>query len=134
MRDIDIEYILHCLFYSLNSGIAKFDYLSGIGHYDMIVLLVEIGFFIMRLILSKLMLANQTGFQQKFDCIVQRSPTHAIVFVFHFDIQVLYIKMLFAVINFLKYSVAFRRFSVSMRLKIECKNIFYNFLIVTIIG
>jgi len=134
MRDIDIEYFLHCLFDSLYSGIAKFDYLTCIGHYDMIVLFIEIRFLVMSLILSKLVLAYQTGFQQKFNGVVQRSPTHAVVFVFHFDIKIFYVKMLFAVINFLKYSVAFRRFAVSMRLKIECKNIFYNFLIVTIIG
>lgn len=134
IRDVDVEYFLHCLFDGLNSGVAKFDYFSSIGHDDVVVLLVEVRFFIMRLILSKLVFANQTGFQQKLDRVVERGPAYAIVFVFHFDVEILYVKMLFAVINFLKDGVTLGRFAVSVRLKIECKNIFYNFLIATIIG
>ena len=50
----------YSLFDGLNSWITKLNYLPGICHDDVVVLFIEIGLFIMCLILSKLMFANQT--------------------------------------------------------------------------
>ena len=58
--NLDAEYFFDGFFDGLYSWVTKFNHFTGIGHDNMIVLLVEIGLLVMRLVLSKLVLANQT--------------------------------------------------------------------------
>src|SRR5690606_748462 len=83
----------------------------------------------MCLILTKLMTAYQTTFQQQFYRVVKRSTAYTIILVFHFNIQRFNIKMLLTIINFLKDGITFGCFSMSFILQIFCKNILYNLLI-----
>ncbi len=102
VADLDVEHLLDGLFDRLDTGIAKFHYFSGIGENHMVVLSVEIGFLILRLIFAELMLSYQFTFQQQFNGIVQRGPTHPVVFILHVDIERFDVEMLFAVIDFLQ--------------------------------
>ena len=61
--NVHSENFFNRLFYRLNSRVTKFDYFAGVAHNDVIVLLVEIGLFVMSLILAKLMTSYQTAFQ-----------------------------------------------------------------------
>ena len=56
--DFYAENFFYGLFDGLNARIAEFDDFAGVGHDDVIVLLVEIRFFVMRLVLSELVFAN----------------------------------------------------------------------------
>ena len=58
-----IKNFFYGFFYLLDSWVTKLFDLSCIGIDKMIVLVIEIGFFVLCLILSKLMLPNQTAIQ-----------------------------------------------------------------------
>lgn len=121
------------LFYSFFDGlypwVTKLDNLPGISHNDMVMLPVEVGFFIMALVLAKLVPSYQAAFQQQFYRVIERSAAYTIVFIFHFDIQRFNVKMLLAVVYFLKYGIALRGFPVPFILQEFCKNVFYNVLV-----
>lgn len=97
---IDIKNFFYGFFYLLDSGITKFFDLTRIGVDKMVVLVVKIRFFVLRLIFSKLVFSNQSTLQQKFDRIVESCPADSVIFIFHFDVKRLYIKVLFTVVNF----------------------------------
>ena len=59
--DFDSENVFHGLFYGLYAWIAKLDYFACIDHDNVIVLLVEIGFFVVGLVLTELVFANQVA-------------------------------------------------------------------------
>ena len=81
----------------------------------------------MRLVLAKLMPSYQCTFQQQFYRIVKRCTAYTIVFVLHFYVQRLYVKMILGVVYFLKYSITLRCFPVSLVFKEFRKNIFLIF-------
>ena len=61
--NVDTKDLFYGFFYRLNPWVAKLNHFAGVRHDNMVVLFVKIGFFIMRLILTKLMFANQTTIQ-----------------------------------------------------------------------
>ncbi len=131
--DLYIENILHRFLDGLDPGIAEFNDLAGVGHNDMVVLPVKVGFFVVRLALAKLVLANKFRFQQKIDRIVQRCSAHTIIFVLHFDIKIFYIKMFSRIIDFLKDRVSFWGFAMAVVLKIFGENRLHRFLIFAVV-
>ena len=132
--DLNPENILDRLLDRLDAWVAELDDFARIGHDDVVVLLVEIRFLIMRLVLAELVFADERAVEQEFDRVVQRRTAHAVVLVFHLDVEVLDIKMFLAVVNFLQDRKALGRFTVSVFLKIHRKNALYNFLIFTVVG
>lgn len=58
----DIEDFFDGLFDTLDPRVAELDHLSA-GKDDMVVLFVEIGLFVMRLVLPELMFSYQAAFQ-----------------------------------------------------------------------
>lgn len=134
VRDLNAENVFNRLLDGLDARVAEFDHLARIGHDDVVVLLVEIRFFVMRLVLAELVFAHQSAVEQQFYGVVQRGTRHAVILVFHLDVEVLYIKMLFTVVNFLQDRVAFRRFAVPFVFKISRKNVLYGFLVFDVIG
>lgn len=132
--DLDIKNFFNCLFDDLDPWVAKFNDFAGIGHYNMVVLLIEVRFFIVRLVLSKLMLSDKRAIKQKFNRIVKCSSANAVVLVLHLDIEVFNIKMLFAVINLLKNGVALRGFSMALVFQVFGKDILYDFLVFAVIN
>lgn len=62
--DLDIKNLLNRFFDVFDSWITKFYHLPCIGHDDMVVLFVKIGFFVVGLILTKLMSSHQSAFQK----------------------------------------------------------------------
>src|SRR5690606_37989396 len=109
----NVKDILYGLFDALTTRVTKFNNFTSIGYNDMVVLLVKIRFFVMCLVLPKLMTAYQTTFQKQFYRIVKGCPANTVVFVFHFYVQRFNIEMLFALVYFLKNGIAFRCFSMT---------------------
>jgi hypothetical protein len=132
--DVDVENFLNGFFDRLDARVAKLNHLARIGHDDVVVVFVKIRFLVMRLVLTKLVLADKRAIEQQFNGVVQCGAAHAIVFVFHFEIQMLNVKMFLAIVNFLKYGVAFGCFSVAFGFKIHRKNVLYDLLIFAVIG
>src|SRR5690606_32318950 len=106
-----IKNLFNGFFYAVYPGVTKFNNFTISEDY-VVVVLVKIRFFVVRLVLPKLMFANQTTFQKQFYCIIKCRAAHAIIFVLHIYVQRLNVKMIVVVINFLKNGVAFRRFTV----------------------
>ncbi len=127
-----IENFFNRLFDGLDPGIAKLYHFPCIGEDHMVMLPVKIGFLVLSLVFTKLMLAHQFAFQQKFYGIIKRGPAYPVVFVLHIDIERFYIKMFITVVNFLEYCVAFGCFSVPVVLKKGRKYVLYNFLVFTV--
>ena len=127
--NFNVKNLFYRFFDRLYPWVAKLDNLPGIGHDDMVMLLVEVGFFIMALVLAKLVPSNQAAFQKQFYRVVERSAAHTIVFILHLDIQRFNVKMLLAIVYFLKYGIALRGFPVPFIFQEFCKNVFYNVLV-----
>jgi len=119
--------------YALNARVAKLNHFAGIGHNDVVMLLVKIRFFVMALVLAKLVAPYQAAFQQEFYSVIQRGAAYTVVFIFHFDVQRFYIKMLLAVVYFLQYCIALRSFPVAFVFQKFGEDIFYNILVFIII-
>src|SRR5690606_1288594 len=124
-----IKNLFNGFFYAVYPRVTKLDHFTVCKDY-VIVVPVKIRFFVVRLVLPKLMFAHQTTFQKQFYCIIKCRAAHAIIFVLHIYVKRLNIKMVVVVINFLKNGVAFRRFTVSFFLKKTCENVLYYCLIV----
>ena len=132
LLDLDIKYFLDSLFDTLDPGITKLDHFTGIGKNDMIMLTIEIGFFILSLVLTKLVFPHETAFQQKFYSVIKSRPANPVFLVLHLDVKRFYIKMIIGVINFLKNCESFRCFTMPFLFKIFGKNIFNDRLVVLI--
>lgn len=127
--DLDVENFFYGLFDRLDTGVTEFHNFPGIGKNYVVVLPVEIGFFILGLILAKLVFSHKFAFQQQFDGIVKCRPAHSVIFVFHIDIERFYIKMLITFIDLLQDGVALGGLPVPVFFQESRKNVFYNFLI-----
>ncbi len=83
--NFNIKNLFNGFFDGVYPRVAKLDHLS-IGKDNVVVVPVKIRFFVMGLVLPKLMFANQPAFQQEFNGIVEGSPTYAIVLVLHVNV------------------------------------------------
>lgn len=125
----NIKNLFYGFFYVVNPRVAKLNHFA-IGENNVVVVAVKIRFFIVCLVLAKLVFAHQAAFQKQFNSIVKRGTAYAVVFVLHIYVQRLNIKMVVVVVNFLKNCVAFWRFAMPLLLKEARKNVLYNFLII----
>lgn len=68
--NVDIKNFFYGFFYRLDPRIAELNDLTGIGKNDVVMLPVEVRFFIMSLVLAELVLSNQSTLQKQVDSIV----------------------------------------------------------------
>ena len=130
--DLNVEHFFNSLFYRLDAGVTELYHLAGVGKDDMVVVPVEVGFFILRLVLPELVFSHQAAFQQQFYGIVQGGPAYAVLLVLHFDVQGFDIKVIFIVVDLLKYGKTLGRLTVTFVLKELGKDILYYSLVVFI--
>src|SRR6478609_5514369 len=91
----------------------------------MVVLFKTIRLFILCQILAELMLAHQITFYQQIEGIVNSSAAYPVVFVFHVDVQRLYIKMTIQGVNLFQNSISLWRFTQLLLFKVGRKNLPY---------
>ena len=108
--DFDIENFFNRLFDIFNSRITEFNHFTCVSQNDMIMLFVEIRFFIMCLILTKLMAPDQTAFQEQLYRVLQCCPAYPVILILHLYVQCFNIEVIVIVINFLKNGKSFRSF------------------------
>jgi hypothetical protein len=121
--NINAKNLFEGRFYVLYARITKFEYLSGIGQYDVVVLLVLEGTFEMGRLVAKLMAAYQVALNEQFDGIVERGPGNAVFFVFHPHIERFNIEMSGIIVDLTQNGKAFRRLSVVVFDEIGRKNV-----------
>ena len=121
MYDLEIQQISHGGLDLLNTRITEFYYFPTIHADQVIVLLVAIGFFILRQIFTKLMLGDEVATDQKFKCIIDRSSTHPVIGIFHVYIQRLCIEMIGTAVDLFQDSIAFRRATKIVRFEMAGK-------------
>ena len=131
--DLDIEDVLDGLLDHLDARVAELDDFARVGHDDVIVLLVEIRFLVMRLVLPELVLADKRAIQQQLDRVVKRGAAYTIVFVLHLEVQVLDVEMLFALVNFLQDGISLGRFAVAVVLEVKRENVLYDLLVFAVV-
>src|SRR5687767_4461584 len=95
MHYIKMQYLFYCTLNILNARVTKFNYFMTLRTNQMIMLLIPIGFLVLRKIFSKLMFAYQIALYQEIQCIIYRSTTHPVIFVLHADVKRFNIKMPF---------------------------------------
>ncbi len=128
VHDFNTKDFFHGTFNVFYSGVAKLQNFTGICHNYVVVLFVFVRFFKLCQIFAKLMFPNQVASQQQIDGIVKRRPTYAVIFILHFDVERLYIKVAFIGVNFIEYGKPFRSFTVAVLLQIGRKNLLYFIL------
>ena len=74
-------------------GITKFDHISGLHIYKVIMLHTVVCFFKLRNISAELMLNNQAAIQQELNGVVKRGAANTVILVLHKDIERFDIKM-----------------------------------------
>ncbi len=129
IMNFNTKNLLNGFFDTLYPWVAKLNYFAGIGHNNVVMLLIKIRFFVMALVLAKLVPAYKAALQQQLNCVIQRCTANTVVFILHFNVERLYIKMLQAVVYFLKYRITFRCFPVAFVFQKFCEDIFYNILV-----
>lgn len=126
-----IEQLAYHGFGLLNSGVAKFHYLSAINTNKVVVLFVAVCFFVECYVFSKLVFGYQIGGNQQFQCIINRGAAYVKLVVSHVYIQGFGVKMVVAGVDFFQYGIPFGGFALLVFFKEGGKNAFnflYNFL------
>lgn len=126
MLDIYTEKFFNGCFDLLNSGVTKFNDLTGVGDNEVVVLFGCVRSFKLRQVFAKLVLSDQIASQEEFDGVVKCGARDAVVVVLHFDVKRLYIKVTVVSVDFCEYGKAFRSFAVAILLEVGGKNIFYG--------
>src|SRR5690606_4274526 len=98
----------------------------------MVVVPVKVRFFVLRLVLSELVFPYQPAFQQKFYSVVQGGPAHPVRLVLRLDVKGFYIKVIFIVIDLLKYGKTLGGLAVALVFKELGEDILYYGLVVLI--
>lgn len=108
--DFDVEYFFNRLFDIFNSRITEFDHFARIGQNDVVMLFVEIRFFVMGLILTKLMASYKAAFQEQLYRVVKSCPADPVILILHFYVQRFNVEVIIIVVNFLKNGKSFGSF------------------------
>lgn len=86
-----------------HTGIAKLQHLAAIQTDEVVMLPESITFLIDRLPRAKLMALDEVAFDEQVQGIVDRGAAHAVILVFHVEVERLHIKMVGATVDFLQY-------------------------------
>ena len=114
MHDFYTENFFYSTFNIFYPGVTKFQYFACIGHDYVIVLFIFMGFFKLCKVLPKLMFSHKITSQEKVNCIIQSGSAYPVIFVLHFYVERLYIKMPFVLVYFIEYSESLRRLSMAV--------------------
>ena len=99
--DFKIHKITYGLLDLMNARIAKFNYFSAGVTYQVVVLFKFIGSFVLRHGAFKAVFGNQTALQQNVNGIVKSGTAHAVIFLFHLNVQRFNVKVTFVRIYFI---------------------------------
>lgn len=116
MNDVEVQKIFGHSLDLHDARIAELKYFFAIGTYQVIVLFVLVRFLKLGHVLAKLVFDHQAGIYQDLNIIIQGGPTYPVFFILHEQVQLFNIKMPLVRIDLVKYSVAFRCFSMLMSL------------------
>lgn len=127
--DIHIKDFFYAFFDGFYPGVAKLHDFPGVGQDHMVVLPVEIRFFVLRQVLSELVFSHQAAFQQQFYGVVERGPANAVILVLHFYVERFYVEMLLIIVHFIENGIALLGFTEPIVFHEFGKDFFYGFLI-----
>lgn len=128
VQNFEFGYFFHGIHDLLQTGIAKFGHRIALGANHMVVLFVVKRFLVLRLRFSKLVFSHQVAIQKQFDGVVQGGSTHPVIFIFHFDVQGLDIKMFLLIVDLFQDGKSLGSFSLTILFQIGRKDLFYSLL------
>ena len=129
VQNFEFGYFFHGIHDLLQTGIAKFGHRIALGANHMVVLFVVKRFLVLRLRFSKLVFSHQVAIQKQFDGVVQGGSTHPVIFIFHFDVQGLDIKMFLLIVDLFQDGKSLGSFSLTILLQIGRKDLFLQSLV-----
>jgi hypothetical protein len=121
----EFEQLTHHIFNLLDAGVAKFEHLTAIFAYKMVVLFVTIRLFVKCQVFAELVPFDQVATDKQIEGVIHRSPADPVTLVFHVNVQSLSVEMVVAAVDFFQNGVTFRRFTKAVLLKVGRKNLFY---------
>lgn len=128
LPDVKVKHPSNHALNLLDARIAEFKDMLAIAADEMVVLPVLITFFIYSHIPAKLMTRYQITCNQMLYRIINSCTTHAVLFIFHSQVQLLCIEVFVYRIHLFQDGKPLRRFAAAALLKIFCKDFFYSFL------
>jgi len=87
VHNFNVENLFNGGFNCFNSRVTKFQYFTGLGHDNVVVLFVLVRLFKLRRIFAKLVLPYQATRHKQIDGIVKSGATYTVVFVLHLDVE-----------------------------------------------
>ena len=99
--DFKIHKITYGLLDLMNARIAKFNYFSARITYQVVVLFKFIGTLVLRHGSFKAMLGNQAALKQNVNGIIKCGTAHAVIFLFHLNVQRFNVKVAFVRVYFI---------------------------------
>ena len=129
MEHAEIQHFAHHVLDRLDSRITEFHYFMAIRADQVIVLLVAIGFFELREVLAKLVLGNQVAIHKHIQSVVHSGPADPVTLVFHADVKLVYIKVIFPGVDLFQDRKALRRFTKSFIFQVSRQDFLCGFKI-----
>ena len=114
MHHAEIQHFPYHVLDRLDARIAELHYFMTICTDQVVVLLVAVRLFELREVFAELVLGNQVAVHEYVQRVIDGRPAHPVTFVFHADIQLIYIEMILPGVNFFEYREAFGRFTKSL--------------------
>ncbi len=108
-----------------DTGVAKFKHLPAIEADQVVVLPETVAFFIDRLPCPELMALDKIAFHEQVQGIVHCGTAHAIILVFHLNVEGLHIKMVGSVVNLLQNGKALRCLTLSAFVQVGREDSFH---------
>lgn len=113
VMDRELVLILNVLHYFIDAWIGKFFHFAALLTNEVFMMAVVEGFFELGDVVTKLMFDHQFAIQEQVDGVVKCRTADPIVFVFHENIERLYIKVPRMGIYFIEDGKSFRCFPMS---------------------
>lgn len=122
MQHVELEHIAHHRLDILDTRVAKLHHFMAIGADEMVVLPRAVRFFVLGEVTAKLVFGYQIAIDQYIERIIDRGAADAVIFVFHRDIQLIYVEMVGTAVNLLQNRESFGRFAKSFPFEVGHKN------------
>lgn len=114
MHYTEIKHLSYHVLDRLDPRITELHHFMAIGTDQVIMLFVAIGFFELCQVFAKLVLGNEVAIHQNVERVVNRRAADTVTLIFHADVKLIYIEVIFPGVDLLQNRKPLRRFTKSL--------------------
>ncbi len=107
VHDVEFQHVANHVLDILNPWVTELHHLVAIRTDEVVVLTVTVRFLVLGQVTAKLVFGNQIAVDQYIERIINRSSAYAIILVFHRDVQLVHVKVVFPVVDLFQNSESF---------------------------